>query len=352
MAVAAHGDRDRLRRHAVHRRLGDDGPDPQGLRHPPGDPPSGAGARDEDGHIVDVLDPDADNEGTIPESILHAEVGREHDRELLDELRRSIEKTLDQVRAATEDWQAMRARAVALSDELDEHPPPVDEAVVKETKEFLHWLANDNFTFLGYREYDLVVEGNDTLLRAVEGSGLGILRASSNKPPKKLSPKAAAFGRQPQILLLTKANSPSPVHRPAYLDYIAVKKYDEDGTLLGERRFLGLYTTAAYKASPRSIPIIGSKVQGVVQHAGFPPASHDRKALEEILESYPRDSLFQMESEDLYNVTIGILGLGERQRLRLFMWRDPLEPLRGVPGVHPARPLQHGEPRAGGPDPP
>src|SRR5581483_5989285 len=168
-------------------------------------------------------------------------------------------------------------------------------------------------------------DGADTLLKAVEGSGLGILRGSANKPPKRLSPEAVAHSRQPQILLLTKANSASPVHRPAYLDYIGVKKYAPDGAVIGERRFLGLYTTAAYKASPRTIPIIRGKVQGVVQHAGFPPASHDRKALEEILESYPRDSLFQMDTEELFNVAIGILGLGERQRFRLFMWRDVLE---------------------------
>ncbi len=125
--------------------------------------------------------------------------------------------------------------------------------------------------------------------------------------------------------MLTKANSASPIHRPAYLDYIGVKKYSDDGKVIGERRFLGLYTTRAYKASPRSIPIIRGKVEGVLERAGFPPASHDRKALLEILESYTRDSLFQMETQDLYDLAIGILGLGERQRLRLFVWRDPLE---------------------------
>ncbi len=278
------------------------------------------------GQVVDVVDPDADDEGTIPESILHAEVGREHDLGLLDELRRGVETVLDQVRAATEDWQTMRARAIELTQQLDEHPPAgIDAATTNETKAFLEWLANDNFTFLGYREYDLIEDGSDTFLKAVDGSGLGILRATATKAPKKLSPKAVVYGRQPQILLLTKANSASPVHRPAYLDYIGVKKYAEDGRMIGERRFLGLYTTAAYKASPRTIPIIRGNVQGVVQQAGFPPASHDRKALEEILESYPRDSLFQMDTQELFTVAIGILGLGERQRLRLFMWRDPLD---------------------------
>jgi glutamate dehydrogenase len=290
--------------------------------------------RDEAGHVVDVLDPDAASDDTTAESILHAEVGRERDLGKLDELRRSIERVLDQVRAAVEDWQQMRERARALTDELDQSPPSgIDTATIDETKAFLTWLADDNFTFLGYRDYELTADqaadgdgdGAGALLRAIDGSGLGILRGGSSKPPKRLSPKAAAYGREPKILLLTKAGSASTVHRPAYLDYIGVKRYDAEGRVTGERRFLGLYTTRAYKASPRSIPIIRGKVEGVLQHAGFPPASHDRKALLEILESYPRDSLFQMETEELFGVAIGILGLGERQRLRLFMWRDPLD---------------------------
>ena len=220
----------------------------------------------------------------------------------------------------------MRSRTRALIDEFDRQPPArVQPALVDETKAFLAWLAEDNFTFLGYREYDLIDDGDEVRLQPIDGSGLGILRRVPTRVPKTLTGKALAVGREPQILLLTKANSASPVHRPAYLDYIGVKKYSEDGQVIGERRFLGLYTTRAYKASPRSIPIIRGKVEGVLEQAGFRPASHDRKALLEILESYTRDSLFQMETRELYDLAIGILGLGERQRLRLFLWRDPLE---------------------------
>jgi glutamate dehydrogenase len=282
--------------------------------------------RDENGHVVEVLEHDAAAEGAVPESILHAEIGREHDRAVLDRLHERIVYVLDEVRAAVEDWQKMRGRTSALIEELDAQPPPgIEPDVTNEAKAFLDWLADDNFTFLGYREYDLVGGDGDARLRPIDGSGLGILRGNSIKPPKKLTSKAVAFARQPQVLILTKANSASPVHRPAYLDYIGVKKYARDGTVIGERRFLGLYTTRAYKASPRSIPIIRGKVEGVLEHAGFPPASHDSKALIEILESYPRDSLFQMDTDELFSVAIGILGLGERQRLRLFMWRDQLE---------------------------
>ena len=282
--------------------------------------------RDAGGYMTEVLDHDATAEDAIPESVLHVEVAREHDRALLDQLRGTIERVLDDVRAAVEDWQAMRSRTQALIEEFDRRPPPVvDSALAEETKAFLAWLAEDNFTFLGYREYDLIEAGDEVRLQPIDGSGLGILRGVPTRAPKTLTGKALAVGREPQILLLTKANSASPVHRPAYLDYIGVKKYAEDGRVIGERRFLGLYTTRAYKASPRTVPIIRGKVEGVLERAGFPPASHDRKALLEILESYTRDSLFQMETEDLFNLAIGILGLGERQRLRLFLWREPLE---------------------------
>jgi glutamate dehydrogenase len=281
--------------------------------------------RRDEGHVTEVLEHDAIADDAIRESVMHVEVGREHDRAKLDQLHRSIERVLADVRAAVEDWQEMRSRAQALIEEFDRQPPPVDPALVDETKAFLAWLTEDNFTFLGYREYDLIDDGDEARLQPIEGSGLGILRGIPARAPKTLSGRALAVGREPQILLLTKANSASPVHRPAYLDYIGVKKYSEDGQLIGERRFLGLYTTRAYKASPRSIPIIRGKVEGVLEQAGFRPASHDRKALLEILESYTRDSLFQMETEELYALAIGILGLGERQRLRLFLWRDPLE---------------------------
>jgi glutamate dehydrogenase len=282
--------------------------------------------RDAQGHITEVFDHDAIADDALRESVVHVEVGREHDRAQLDRLRNTIERVLADVRAAVEDWQEMRSRTQALIDEFDQDPPPtLGPALVDETKAFLKWLAEDNFTFLGYREYDLIAEGDAARLEPIEGSGLGILRGVPARAPKMLTGTALVIGREPQILLLTKANSASPVHRPAYLDYIGVKRYSEDGQVIGERRFLGLYTTRAYKASLQSIPIIRGKVEGVLERAEFPPASHDRKALLEILESYTRDSLFQMGTNDLFDLAIGILGLGERQRLKLFLWRDPLE---------------------------
>jgi glutamate dehydrogenase len=281
--------------------------------------------RDHDGRLLDVIEPGATAPDAIGESVLHAEVVRERDPGELARLTENLERVLEEVRAAVEDWGPMREQTDRLIAELDAHPPPLDSKDVDEVKSFLRWVAADHFTFLGYREYDLVVDGDGVGLQVVPESGLGILRGAPTTPFKRLGSKALALAMAQHILVLTKANTRSNVHRPAYLDYIGVKRFGPDGEVIGERRFLGLYTTAAYKNSPREIPLIRHKVERVLRRAGFPPASHDRKALLEIIESYPRDSMFQMDSDDLFEVAMGILGLGERQRVRLFVRHDPLD---------------------------
>ncbi len=282
--------------------------------------------RDEEGRLIDVLAQGAKAKDAIAESVLHAELEREPDRARLGELRAGIEGVLGEVRATVEDWQPMRERAEAIAKELEENPPPrVDEHEQEEVRDFLGWVAHNHFTFLGYREYELVTEDDRTGLRAVPDSGLGILRKESQDPFTELNAKAVEMARAPHLLVLTKANSRATVHRPSYLDYIGVKRFNEDGEVIGERRFLGLYTTAAYRADLRAIPLLRDRMDSVLERAGFPLDSHDTKALVEIIESYPRDSLFQMEADELFYIAMGILGLGERQRVRLFVRRDRLE---------------------------
>jgi glutamate dehydrogenase len=229
------------------------------------------------------------------------------------------------VRAAVEDWAEMRAKTTALATELRRQAPPAEPHELAEAQAFLSWLADEHFTFLGYREYVLGPGEESAELGVVDGSGLGILRGSSRTPTKTLTGKALALARSPHPLVLTKANSRATVHRPSYLDYVGVKQFAPDGTVLGERRFLGLYTTTAYKTSPRDIPLLRDKVERVLSHAAFPPDSHDSKGLIDILESLPRDLLVQIDAEDLFEIAIGILGLGERQRVRLFVTADQLE---------------------------
>ncbi len=281
--------------------------------------------RDEDGELAEVLDPGAESpEDTISESVLRAEVTREPDEERREQLGASVERVLDEVRAAVEDWGPMRDRLGAIVQDLDSRPASIDGAEVEEAKEFLKWLADDRFTFLGYREYDLVSQNGKAGPRARKDTGLGILRGTPQRQFTSLSDKALQLARAPHLLVITKANSRATVHRPSYLDYVGVKEFSEDGEVIGERRFLGLFTHFAYKESLQRIPLLRDKVRAVLDRAGFEPGTHDFKALVEILEAYPRDSLFQMETDELFEIGMGILGLGERQRLRLFVRRDPL----------------------------
>ena len=281
--------------------------------------------RDETGLLLDVLPFDTPAEDAQLESFLHAEVVRETDPEHLDRLRTGLERVLEDVRAAVEDWPAMVARAREVIADLERGLQTVDPEELAESKALLEWIVDNHFTFLGYREYDLVSENGEHGLRRVPDTGLGILRNGDDEAAEgvvKLAPEAVALARAKDPLVLTKANSRATVHRPSYLDYVGVKRFDESGEVVGERRFLGLYTSTAYSASPHDIPLLRRKVRKVRERSGLPPGSHDDKALLEVLESLPRDELFQISDDDLFDIAMGIVRLGERQRVRLFVRRD------------------------------
>ncbi len=273
-----------------------------------------------------MLEPRTDEPGVEPESVLHAEVAREHDGEARTRLQESI-RARSRTRWRPPSATGRRCERVRSSwpRGIDRCGAPVEPHELGEVEAFLHWVADDHFTFLGYREYDLVKEDGKQGLRARAGSGLGILRADPKTPFKPLRAKATSLPEDPHPLILTKANARSTVHRPSQLDYIGIKRFDETGRTTGEARFLGLYTTSAYRESPREIPLLRGKFARVLDRAGFPEASHDQKALIEVLESYPRDALFQMSADDLFTVAAGLVALGERPRVRLFVWQDPLD---------------------------
>ena len=282
--------------------------------------------RDDAGRLTEVLPPDEKAEDSTPESMIHVEVDRHTEREHLEELKDGLGQVLGDVRAAVEDWSGMTEEVEDIVSSLDEPELPVDEAAAKETKAFLEWIGDNHFTFLGYREYDLTTENGEDVLRSVSGSGLGILREEKSgevsQSFSKLPAEARKLAREPRLLNLTKANSRSTVHRPSYLDYVGVKKFDDAGEVIGERRFLGLYTFAAYSDSTLDIPIVRRKVRYCLDEAGFPEDSHNEKDLVEILETFPRDELFQIRKKELLEISTGILHLHERQRVRFFVRPD------------------------------
>ncbi|MCA4132271.1 NAD-glutamate dehydrogenase [Arthrobacter sp. M4] len=234
-----------------------------------------------------------------------------------------LKRVLGDVRAAVEDWPKMRSKALEIASSLDDVPHAADVADLRQAQDLLRWLDRGNFTFLGFREYDLINDHGEDVLELQEDSGLGLLRANiETRHIQHLTEAGRRKAREKRALVITKANSRSTVHRPAYLDYIGVKRFDAAGNVNGERRFIGLFATSAYTGSVKSIPIVREKVDAVMREAGFPPDSHSGKDLLGILETYPRDELFQIEVPDLADTATGILRLQERRRTKLFLRPD------------------------------
>ncbi|MEV7728336.1 NAD-glutamate dehydrogenase [Streptomyces sp. NPDC087917] len=296
--------------------------------------------RDVTGRLIEILGPDCDAHGprtarphdSLVESWIHVEIDRETDKADLKQITVDLLRVLSDVRESVEDWEKMRDAALRIADELPAEPtaPDLREYELEEARELLCWLADDHFTFLGFREYNLV---DGDALSAVPGTGLGILRSdplhSGKEDGHPVSPSfnrlpadARAKAREHRLLVLTKANSRSTVHRPSYLDYVGVKKFDADGNVVGERRFLGLFSSAAYTESVRRVPVVRRKVAEVLSGAGFAPSSHDGRDLLQILETYPRDELFQTPVDQLRAIVTSVLYLQERRRLRLYLRQD------------------------------
>ncbi|MGG5752483.1 NAD-glutamate dehydrogenase [Zafaria sp. Z1313] len=265
---------------------------------------------------------DGDGHSQI-ESWIAIEIGGEPTSEQAAALVEGLESVLEDVRVSVEDWRAMRAKAHEIADSLGSVRGGEDIPDLRSAVELLRWLDDGNFTFLGYREYDLASEDGEDVLRVRQESGLGMLR----KPPSSgliqhLTESGRAKAREKRALVITKANSRSTVHRGVYLDYIGVKSFDPEGNVNGERRFIGLFASSAYTRSVRSIPVVREKVDAVLKASRFAPDSHSGKDLLTILESYPRDELFQIEIPDLLETVLGILRLQERRRTSLFLRPD------------------------------
>ena len=232
-----------------------------------------------------------------------------------------LERVLGDVRSAVEDWRPMLERAQAMAAAASSST--LSASGRQEGVDFLRWLEDRHFTFLGARDYDLKREGDQVSLVAKPETGLGILRGTAQTNETLLPPDAVALLESHELVLVTKAMTRATVHRPAWLDYVAVKRFDAAGQVIGEARFLGLYTATAYLAPVAEIPQVRSRVAAVMAAAGVVPDSHAAKSLQSILDAYPRDELFQIDTATLTEHAIGILRLQERQRTRLFLRRDP-----------------------------
>ncbi|MEN3974863.1 NAD-glutamate dehydrogenase [Emcibacter sp. SYSU 3D8] len=263
------------------------------------------------------------------ESYIYLEIDQQTSPESIQAIETGVSAVLADARTTFEDWQPMLARLRAAIDDLQARPGPAPKEEVQEAVDFLNWLADDNFTFLGFREYDFADRNGEWHAITDPQEGLGLIRDPEfpmlrEHGADSLLPRTArAFLDHPVPLIIGKAHQRSTVHRPVQLDYVGVKRYDDDGKLIGERRFIGMFTSLAYTMSPKSIPVLRRKAAIVTQRAGFSRYSHDGKIFANILHAYPRDELFQIEPDELYETAIGILRLLERPHAKSFIRMDP-----------------------------
>ena len=279
--------------------------------------------RDARGRFLGVADSD-DPQSSLESWQLY-EIDRQSDPAALARLEESIRATIVDVQAAVDDWMPMRDSVRQLAAGLaDATPLPADE--ITEARALLEWMEAQHFVFLGYRRYRLVRGASEDRLVPAGRSGLGILRQGHRgrrSRTVRLRGELRQRAREPELLILTKANTLATVHRGTYLDYVGVKTFDAQGRVDGEHRILGLWTSTVYYRSARAIPVLRRKVEQVIDHFGLAPQSHDAKAVVNVLETYPRDELFQANVADLIRIVREVVNLYDRRTVRLLARRDP-----------------------------
>lgn len=284
--------------------------------------------RDVAGALREVLptaDPGNPPADALAESWMYIEIDLVTDPDRGRAITNGLDSVLNDVREVVEDAAKMAGQACHLADQLEADPPPLERTDVQDGIDLLRWLADGHFTFLGYRQYELVRGDGDPALKAVLASGLGVLRQDSlaarslTAGPDSIVATALA----PKLLVLTEASAPSTVHRSVYPYYVGVKTFDEDGQVTGEHRFLGVFTTTALHENVLDIPVVERRVREVIHEAGFPLESYSGQRMLEVIQNWPRAELFSSDTESLYATATGVIALADRRRLRLFLRRDP-----------------------------
>jgi glutamate dehydrogenase len=288
-------------------------------------------ARDEDGRVVDVGPAAA---GDPRESLIHCEIPQVAEPERLEALREAIRGNLEDVVAATDDFGAMVDALDRSVDALSDYARklPGREAEIREIQEFLRWLRDGSFVFIGYRGYDILDDADGGRSLVVErGSGLGVLRDESASsfarpvPLASLSPGLRERVEGGPLLIISKTNAQATVHRRARMDYIGVRKLDDRGRIVGERRFIGLFTSQAFSEDAEQIPILREKLRAILLDAGLMPGSHDWKETITIFNSMPKEELFLTSAEQIGDEIRAVLAAYHTNEVKVTMRPDPLD---------------------------
>jgi len=278
-------------------------------------------ARDSGGNLLDATAAPDSAKNTRAESWMRFQVDRQPDDGAMRRLQDEIKTILSEIRRACDDWKPMLGKVSDAIAALGSEAPAAgaDAADLGEAADFCRWIADNNFTFLGYCEYENAGGGS----RINPRSALGVLRTLDEESCNAVLPADSEnFMRPGEPLMVTKASAQSRIHRPAYMDCISILRRDSGGRPRGRLCILGLFTSTLYRQPTRSIPLLRLRGSKILQRSGFAVDGHGGKALQDVLDSFPRDSLFQIPEEELFEICMGILELQERQRIRLFMHRD------------------------------
>ncbi|GAB3489230.1 NAD-glutamate dehydrogenase [Marinomonas epiphytica] len=277
--------------------------------------------RSKTGDLIKI-DSNADNQ----EALMRFEIDHLSDFSQMEAIKDALLASLEDVSKTVSDWPSMKDKLDGIIKESEQLAHLKDNKEHQENLDFLRWVANNHFTFIGFRAYDLAIEGKETHLKLVDGSGLGTFRDLNDKKVKRdivLQDKLAELAvDNSNILILTKSTAISTVHRPVHLDYLGIKRFDKKGKVIGEWRFFGLYSSAAYVARLQDIPLLRTKLNHIIEKANVDPNSHKGKNLKHILNSYPRDEMLQAPAEELYQTIESILAIQERRQLRVFLRKD------------------------------
>ncbi|MGY0217676.1 NAD-glutamate dehydrogenase [Endozoicomonadaceae bacterium StTr2] len=278
--------------------------------------------RDSIGKLVALHKPDVET-GTS-EALIRIEIDRQPDEEALADVVKNIELVVGDVQRVVEDWPAMQQQMDKAVEECQRTDLPVEKEQVEEVEAFLEWLKQDNFLFIGHRFYDFDASDDCTRLVIRDNSGLGCFREEVRESPKIriLSDHEAERLMSPELLVITKSITRSTVQRPAHMDYVAIRQFDERGQVVGESRFYGLFTSKAYDTPQENIPLMREKVTSLLAHAREQEDSYRGKALRHIISHYPRDELLQASQKQLQQTILGILDCQQRKQLRVFLRPD------------------------------
>ena len=276
--------------------------------------------RDEKGQLISLGEAKAHS----PEALMRIEVDRQPDDTELHNIVAGIKRVIDDVRGVVSDWEKMQAQLSEAISWCRDNPMPVSKEELDETLAFLNWLKKDNFLFIGFRYYELSHSGNSSKFFIHQESGLGTFREHHRQSSDKqeLSAYLAARTQEPDLLVITKSITRSTIQRPAHLDYLGIKRFNEKGIVIGEWRFFGLFSSAAYNEPLYQVPLIRKKVARLLEASDVPANSHRGKSLQHVIHAYPRDELLQASYEQLNDSIMGILGCQERRRLRIFLRPD------------------------------